>query len=70
MSHLKIIHAACGTNYSIALDIHGDVFEWGKGPTSFNMELIKAIEPKKITVMSSSIIKVAAGAFHYGMLDI
>ncbi|CAD8101909.1 unnamed protein product [Paramecium primaurelia] len=63
----KAIQCVCGANYSIALDVKGDVYTWGKGP--FKMDLSKATMPSKIIKKKSPFIKVAAGLDHFGALN-
>ncbi|CAD8204654.1 unnamed protein product [Paramecium pentaurelia] len=63
----RIIQCACGLNYSIALDVKGDIYGWGKGP--FKMELLKATIPTKLIQKNKSFVKVVAGDEHFGALD-
>ncbi|CAD8072163.1 unnamed protein product [Paramecium sonneborni] len=63
----KAIQCVCGANYSIALDVKGDIYTWGKGP--FKIDLSKATMPSKIIKKKSPFIKVAAGLDHFGALN-
>ncbi|CAD8204206.1 unnamed protein product [Paramecium octaurelia] len=63
----RIIQCACGLNYSIALDVKGDIYGWGKGP--FKIELLKATQPTKLIEKNKSFVKVIAGDDHFGALD-
>lgn len=65
----KIIQCACGEGYSIALDVRGEVYTWGKGP--FKLDLVRAVEPTRIFDKPvKPIIKVMAGAQHFGALSL
>lgn len=64
----RVIQCACGLNYSIALDVKGEFFVWGKGP--FKIDLIKAVEPTRLLGKSSPFTKVAAGLNHFAALDL
>ncbi|KAM3131016.1 hypothetical protein pb186bvf_016828 [Paramecium bursaria] len=64
----KIIQCACGYNYSIALDVKGDFYAWGKGP--FKKDLIRAIKPSKLIEKVHPFIKIVAGHSHFGALDL
>ncbi|CAK68645.1 unnamed protein product (macronuclear) [Paramecium tetraurelia] len=63
----RVLQCACGINYSLALDVKGDIFGWGKGP--FKMELLKATIPTKLIQKNKSFVKVVAGDEHFGALD-
>jgi alpha-tubulin suppressor-like RCC1 family protein len=63
----KAIQCVCGANYSIALDVKGDIYTWGKGP--FKMDLSKAAMPSIIIRKKSPFIKVAAGTEHFGAIN-
>ncbi|CAD8124416.1 unnamed protein product [Paramecium sonneborni] len=63
----RIIQCACGLNYSLALDVKGDIYGWGKGP--FKIELLKATQPTKLIDKNKSFVKVIAGEEHFGALD-
>ncbi|CAD8121097.1 unnamed protein product [Paramecium sonneborni] len=63
----RIIQCACGLNYSLALDVKGDIYGWGKGP--FKMELLKATIPSKLIQKNKSFVKIVAGNEHFGALD-
>ncbi|CAD8157291.1 unnamed protein product [Paramecium pentaurelia] len=64
----KIVSCACGSNYSIALDVKGDIYGWGKGP--FQMDLSKAVIPAKLCQKQKPFIKIMAGDSHFGALDL
>ncbi|CAD8062432.1 unnamed protein product [Paramecium sonneborni] len=64
----KIVSCACGSNYSIALDVKGDIYGWGKGP--FQMDLSKAVTPVKLCQKQKPFIKIMAGDSHFGALDL
>ncbi|CAD8193486.1 unnamed protein product [Paramecium octaurelia] len=63
----RVLQCACGINYSLALDVKGDIYGWGKGP--FKMELLKATIPTKLIQKNKSFVKVVAGDEHFGALD-
>lgn len=54
-------------NYSLALDVKGDIYGWGKGP--FKIELLKATQPARLIEKNKSFVKVIAGDEHFGALD-
>lgn len=65
----NVIQCACGANYSLALDMRGTIYEWGKGPAQFNLDLLRAIEPKSLG-LKSTFMKIAAGFNHFAALEI
>ncbi|CAD8155752.1 unnamed protein product [Paramecium octaurelia] len=64
----KVMSCVCGSNYSIALDVKGDIYGWGKGP--FQIDLSKAVVPSKLCQKQKPFIKIMAGDSHFGALDL
>lgn len=63
----KAISCVCGSNYSMALDVKGDIYTWGKGP--FKIDLSRATLPSLVIKKKSPFIKIAAGLEHFGALN-